>query len=282
MNRSVIRPAAPSFSRRGDALKTVLIVIAILGGLVMLSCLGVGVGFYFWFQKNFANVAVVDPIKVQQITTELTDITIPAEFVPQTASQIFGMNTVVYQWCPSGTCPTEGDDDDAEYTAGNLTLTTFETTEGSEVEDQAFWEESFTENNLKERFRNYTKDVKEMTIRGKACKFFIVKGEEIPWEVEEPEMAAERSADPTTTPVATTEPAATDPTPAVTDPAPATEPATPTAPSPDPTPPAKPGRQIVWVEGVFPGKKGSCTLNVYLLESDFDEAKVLGMLQSIK
>jgi hypothetical protein len=282
MNRIVIPSADQNPPRRGDALKTVLIVVAILGGLMMLSCLGVGVAGYFWIQKNFANVAVTDPVKVRQITAELTDITIPAEFVPQTASQIFGVNTVIYQWCPSGTCPTEGDDDQAEYTAGNLTLTTFETSDDSEVEDQAFWEESFTENNLKERFRDFTRDVKEFTIRGKTCKFFVVKGEEIPWDVDEPEMAADDSADPGAAPITTTEPATIEPAPAATDPAPAKEPATPAPAAIDSKVPAKPGRQIVWIEGVFPGAKGSCTLNLYLLGTDYDEAKILGMLQSIK
>jgi len=255
----------------------VLIVMAILGGLMVLSCLGVGVAGYFWFQKNLANAAVTDPVKIRQMTADQTDITIPAEFVPQTGSQLFGMNIVNYQWCPTGTCAAMGGDDEAEFNAGTLTLTTFATDGPVDVDADVFWEESFAETNLNERFRNYSKDVKELTIRGKACKFFIVKGEEIPWdvvaEVDDPEMAdatSETPAEPITDPAAT--PATTDPV------------VTPVAPAPvaAPSAPAKLGRQIVWVQGVFPGKKGDCTLNVYLLGGDYDEAKILAMLQSIK
>ncbi|MDZ4687180.1 MAG: hypothetical protein SH850_19050 [Planctomycetaceae bacterium] len=277
MLREPPRSPQPLSRRRGDALKTVLIVMAILGGLMVLSCLGVGVAGYFWFQKNLANAAVTDPVKIRQMTADQTDITIPAEFVPQTGSQLFGMNIVNYQWCPTGTCAAMGGDDEAEFNAGTLTLTTFATDGPVDVDADVFWEESFAETNLNERFRNYSKDVKELTIRGKACKFFIVKGEEIPWdvvaEVDDPEMAdatSETPAEPITDPAAT--PATTDPV------------VTPVAPAPvaAPSAPAKLGRQIVWVQGVFPGKKGDCTLNVYLLGGDYDEAKILAMLQSIK
>lgn len=284
-HRSTRRPVS---RRRGDSLKTVLIVLGILGGLLVLSCVGGGALLYIWFQRNLANIAVTDPVKIRQLTTDLADITIPAEFVPQTGSQFLGMNMVTYQWCPSGTCPIEGDDDEAEYNAGMLTLTTMQTDEPVDVDDDAFWEESFNETNLNERFRQYTKDVQEFTIRGKACKFFIVKGEEIPWDVvdDEGEMtAAETPAEPQTTETQPAEPVATfvDPLAPPATPEPAAKPAKPAGkPGRQTNPTGKPGRQIVWVEGVFPGKKGDCTLNIYLLGSDYDEAKILAMLKSIK
>uniref|UniRef100_A0A7C2JYN0 Uncharacterized protein n=1 Tax=Schlesneria paludicola TaxID=360056 RepID=A0A7C2JYN0_9PLAN len=270
-------------ARRGDATKTVLIVIAVLGGAMMLSCVGLGVAGYFWFQRNFGNVAVSDPVKIRQITAELADITIPPEFQPQGASQVFGMNVVNYQWCPAGNCPSwedmDEDSDFSDWNTGSLTLTTFAADGPVDVDENEFWEEQFSEANLKERFRSYTRDVQEFTIGGKTCKFFIVKGEEIVWNDldEDMEQAGDGLAE-TTPPAATETPAAaTEPEAASTEP-PAAAPDV----AAQPAAPVKPGRQIVWVEGVFPGKKGSCTLNLYLEAGDCDEGKILGMLQSIR
>jgi hypothetical protein len=260
MRRFAARTSPKSVPRRGDALKTVLIVIAILGALMLLTCVGGGVAAYVWLQRTFSNVAVSDPVKIRQMTSDLTDITIPAEFVPQTGSQFLGMHSVSYQWCPSGTCPIEGDGDQAQYNAGTLTLTTFQSDElADEADDAAMWEESFSESNLQEQYRNFTKEVKEVTIRGKPCKFYIVKGEEIPWDGRDEDVdMADAPAEPAVATEPVSEPAA------------------------EPPPPAKPGRQIVWVQGSFPGKKGQCTLNVYLLSSDYDETKIGALLQSIK
>jgi hypothetical protein len=250
---------------------------------MLLTCVGGGVALYVWVQKNFANVAVTDPVKIRQLTTDLTDITIPAEFVPQTASQFLGMHTVNYQWCPTGTCPTTVEDEDAGFTAGTLTLITFQVEGGDEAEDPEGWEGTFADENLQEQYRNFTKEVKELTIRGKPSKFFIVKGEEIPWDAvdEESNMPEDPAATPAEPPQPT-EPAAdaTAPVtePPATQPAPVAEAATP----PAAKPPAKPGRQIVSIQGQFPGKKGTCHLTVYLLSNDYDEAKILAMLESIK
>jgi hypothetical protein len=77
-----------------------------------------------------------------------------------------------------------------------------------------------------------------------------------------------------------TEPAPESPAaiaPAAVDPA-----ATPAEPAADAAPPGKPDREIVRVQGVFPGKKGNCSLNLQLPGADYDEAKILQMLQSIK
>jgi hypothetical protein len=291
--RTLAPTAAPASGRRGDTTQTVLIVIAAVGGVLLLSCLGIGVAGYFWFQRNFGNAVVSDPVKIRAITTELADITIPAEFQPVGASQIFGMNIVHYQWCPAGNCPTWADlDEDTDMMGGELgtlTLTTFVMEDGGEAESEESVESEFSEENLKAEFRNHTKEVKEFTIGGKVCKFFIVKGEEIPWEDMEDEDMAESASEAAAetpaesvaeTPVESSEPAPVSP--AATEPVAVDPAATPAEPAADAAPPGKPGREIVRVQGVFPGKKGNCSLNLQLPVADYDETKILQMLQSIR
>ncbi len=75
-------------------------------------------------------------------------------------------------------------------------------------------------------------------------------------------------------------------TPAEGTPAQAT-PAEPTETAPQTEPPktevpAKPGRRVVWVAGVFPGKKADVQLNYLVAEENYDAAKVRALIESIR
>jgi len=272
------RFALPS-SRSGGAAKTILIGLGIFGVVATLSCVGIGVATYLWFQKNLGQVAVSDPAEIRALTTKLTDITIPPEFQPQAASSAFGMTTVIYQWCPNGNCPTIDDIDDEadEYQVaqwGSLSLISFGSDQtmpsGSSRECM---ENSFSEQNLDEHFENHTTTEVKHTIRGQECTFYFARGEvrtesdfDEPEEEPNPEAAVsdfpkmEQSQD---TPVSATE--------AI------------TAPSAEASAEKTPAPKIShWIYGEFPSKVGPCTLNLHLSGEQFDERKIKDMILSIK
>src|SRR4051812_25044070 len=87
-------------ARRGDATKTILITLAVLCGMVFLTCAGVGIFGYYWVKHNFSNLSVTDPTKIRELTSDIVDISLPREFVPTHATSVFGMTTINYQWCP--------------------------------------------------------------------------------------------------------------------------------------------------------------------------------------
>ena len=45
---------------------------------------------------------------------------------------------------------------------------------------------------------------------------------------------------------------------------------------------AEKGPKMWWVHGVFPGKKGNCTLQLSLTPEQYNEEKILGMIRSIR
>jgi hypothetical protein len=176
-------------------------------------------------------------------------------------------------------------EDPADNDTGMLTLTSFTTGEPGAppvVDPEEQMDDlMLDDDSLKDQYVSFTKDVREFTIRGKACKFYFVRGEEQDWSaadateeamVDEPAEAVE-PATPAADPAAATEPAATDPT--VTTEAPVT-PAAPVK------PPKGTGIVIVTVQGTFPGKTADVSLNFRIPADQYQEEKVLGVLQSIK
>lgn len=244
-----------------STLKMLLIVFGSLAGVAVLSCCGGGVWLYYAGQKLVKNLDMKAPADIQKLTAEMTDITLPAEFVPQHGSSIFGIKKVDYQWCPGGNCVTRDDG------LGMLTLTSIaiKDTQNPGQNISTFSAEQFSDASLKAQWKEFTKTEHEFDIRGKKCKFYIVQGEQYDFStVDETEMDdEEESDDMTDTPV--------NPTGESTPAAPATTPAQPIA-----------GRKAVHISGAFPGKQAEVTLELWLAPEQFDEAKILEMLKSIR
>jgi hypothetical protein len=154
-------------SRRGDTTKTVLITLAVICGLMFLTCAGVGVAVYVWVQRNISNLVIEDPARIRTLTEEIVDITLPSELVPQKASSIFGVTFVSYGWCPTGTCPSTED--------SALTLTSFGAGGPGSTPATESTTEVDTMANIE--FNKFTKEEREFEIRGKKCKFVFVHGE---------------------------------------------------------------------------------------------------------
>jgi hypothetical protein len=238
---------------------TLLMAFGILAAVGVLACCGlVGAGYYFW-QKNFSQIALTQPADIQKLTAEMTDISIPPEFVPQNGTALLGNRVVMYQWCPTGTCPPVVDE------MGSLSLMGFsrQLAGNGDVEITLVSEEQYTDELLQHSWLEYAKSVEEVDIRGKKCKFFIVRGEQLDFASMMPETGDEDDEDGGT--VVTAE-------------APGGPPANaPPAPERKGT-----GRKTVQISGSFPGKTGEVTLNIHLPEADYQEEKILGMLRSIR
>ncbi|MFO0917448.1 MAG: hypothetical protein U0872_03935 [Planctomycetaceae bacterium] len=241
-----------------------LIIIGSLAGLSLVACCGIGGAGVFMFQQAVKEADLTSPADIQRVTSEITDITIPPEFVPKHASSIMliKLKRVEYEWCPTGTCPARTDG------LGTMTLTAMDLQQPNQpqlgqsdidVSDEA----------LKQTWRNYTKTDHEFPIRGRNCRFTIVQGEQLGFvDVEESEMEAEPGdASPDAggaegkaeTPGAATEETVTETM--VT---------------------SIPPRKQVQISGDFPAKNGECTLLIQLAPEDYDEAKILEMLKSIR
>lgn len=71
----------------------ILILLAVFGGGVLLVCCG-GLGFV-WYQAR--NAGSTDPAKIREVTAEITDLDMPAEFEPKVSMSVFGaLKLVVY------------------------------------------------------------------------------------------------------------------------------------------------------------------------------------------
>jgi hypothetical protein len=243
------RPARRAKS--GDStVKTLLIIFGSFAALAVLACCGIGFGSYFWLKKNFGQALVTTPADIQKITTEITDITIPPEFKPQTGSSIFGVKNVTYQWCPAGNCPQRGDG------LGMLMLMSIGIQGANGPNNNTISkvsEEQFSDQTLQQQWKDYTKIEHEFVIRGKKCKFFIVQGQQTGFgsEDDDDEMQTDSHGEET---------AAND----------AGNTAT------------GAGPKAVQISGAFPGKEAECTLMIHLTAEEYDEEKILGMLRSIK
>lgn len=287
-----------SAARRGDTTKVILITLVVIFGLMILVCAGVGVGGYLWFKQNLGQAFVNDPAVIQQMTTEIADISLPPEFAPYSGTRIFGVTILMYRYCPEGNCPpaqgfdaendidadAAGDSESVDFeTYDLLTLSSYgkQDDEMVAVEDPEELEQQHSEEGLKERYNNATVEKKVLTIKGRECTFYIVQGEEIDWtQVEDQKVAM---ADDGEEMVVQEETVTTLAEPAPAEPAAETPPADvdPAAPAETPAAP-QPGRKVVEVQGIFPGKTNDVTLRLYMSAEKYDPAKVQQLLESIK
>jgi hypothetical protein len=295
--RQLLNEASPRSRRRGSTAKTILIVLGILGGVAFLSCLGIGVAGYFYFKKTFGEVAVTDEPGIRKIVGEMADITVPPEFAPQMASSVFGIRNVFFKWCPDKNCPPlsldannpDVDGPDAEQ-PGTLMLTSIATDPDNPpvvVNEDAAMEENFFLENLDEEFADYTVEKLPRTIGGKNCTFYIVHGRRRTFEERgEAEAKESEAPDAVAEPTTAEAPAAAESTesepaaPATTETEPSQPPADGTTTDPAPETPA--GPKLYWVHGEFPGKSGSVTLELHLLEDQYNAEIVKALIESIR
>ena len=259
------RPKKRKKDSDNSSLKIILIVVGSLAGLALVSCCGAGTWLYFAAQKFIKDVDITNPADIQRVTAEMTDITIPPEFVPPHGSSTFIMKMVQYQWCPTGTCQPNGDD------TGMLILTAINLKDegGAGPDVAAMTDEQFSDANLKQSWKDYTKTEHEFDIRGKKCKFVIIQGEQKSFSEDE-----EDAAQPA---VAKTGGDAADADGEMESDVLIEEVER------EPKPPGGvAGVKSVQIHGTFPGKEAECTLNIHLTPETYHEEKILGMLRSIK
>jgi hypothetical protein len=117
---------------------------------------------------------------------------------------------------------------------------------------------------------DYTKETREFTIRGQACKFVFVRGEERDWSAMDDESApADMPSDaaPAEAPSDAAQPADSEKAEA----------------EPEPQRPKKgTGKQMMTVQGRCPGKSGEVTINLRMPADQYQEDKIVDMLQSIR
>ncbi|MBX3449138.1 MAG: hypothetical protein KF777_06235 [Planctomycetaceae bacterium] len=281
--RRLLDKASPMPRRRGSTAKTILIVLGILGGVAFVSCLGIGVAGYYFFKKTLGEMAVTDEPGIRKIVGEMADITVPPEFAPQMASSVFGIRNVFFKWCPDKNCPplsldannADADGPDAEQ-PGTLMLTSIATDPDDPpavVNEDAAMEENFFLENLDEEFADYTVEKLPRTIGGRNCTFFIVHGRRRTFEERGEAEAMESKTPGEASDVTGAEPVATE----------AESPETlvdNTTKTPAPETPA--GPKLYWVHGEFPGKSGSVTLELHLLEDQYNAEVVKALIESIR
>lgn len=241
-------------AKSGDStVKTLLIIFGSLAAVALLTCCGVGFGAYFWVKKNLGQAIVTVPADIQKITTEITDITIPPEFVPKSGSSTFIMKMAQYQWCPSGNCPERTDGQ------GHLILMAMGLQDASGRNNPArqVFDEQVSDETLKEQWKEYTKTEHDFVIRGKKCKFTVVEGEQhalVMSDDDDEDQPAESATEKDDMPDDGASAHASGGT----------------------------GPKAVHISGSFPGKDAECMLQIQLTAEEYDEEKILGMLKSIK
>jgi hypothetical protein len=224
----------------------------------MLACCGGGVFFYFKakevveeVQKAAKDIALTNPDDIRRVTGDITDITIPPQFVPRAGNALLGTRFVWYEWCPTGVC------DPAQGNPGGLTLVSVRLQGArpkAKLPDMS--EANFTNDELAKTMKNFTKSEHQFDIRQQRCTFYIIEGEVLA-NARAPEQPGKKSA------------MGTEPEVALTD-------------VPDLSLDQWAGQRIVKVLGRFPGKDAQCTLTMQLKADQYNKDNILAMLKSIR
>jgi hypothetical protein len=240
----------------GSVVKILLLIFGSLACLTMLACCGGGVFIYFkaqevvqQVQKATKDIALTNPDDIRRVTGDITDITIPPQFVSKAGNALLGTRFVLYEWCPTGVC------DPAQGNQGGLTLVSVRlqgTFSKATLPDMS--EANFTDEELAKTMKNFTKTEHQFDIRQRRCRFFIIEGET---------LASAR-------------------TPQGKKPATAKEPGASPIDVPDLSLNQWAGQKIVKILGRFPGKDGECALMMQLKADQFNKDNILAMLKSIR
>lgn len=264
--------------RRGDALKVVLISLGVIFLLGVLACGGGGLFVYFKLKSLVESVHITDPAKIQEATVAITEITIPSEFTPVLSNNFLGISTVHYGWNPTRQ-PINANAEQyvglSDPSRSGLVIVSTPTAgdppDGSHVDSEFVTNFTFSDEDLKERYVEYVRTERTVTIRGQECRFVLVVGQawshpygpdedtaEETVSMTEPNLNPEEAT--SATPAQPADPATPEPTPA--DPT-ATKPAEPAAePAADPQPIDK-GQPLAatrTVSGNFRNKSGHQTM----------------------
>jgi hypothetical protein len=243
--------------------KTLLLVFGSLACVVALACCGGGFWLYFKaneiaqkVQEAVKDVALTDPAAIRRVTAEITDISIPTQFVPAAGTSFIGTKFVLYNWCPTGTC------DEPQGNLGGLSLLSVRLQGAGLKAELPDLTKTLTDEEIAKSLKDFTKTEHEFDIRHHRCKFYVIKGEV--------------RAKPLPTAVAKT----------------ATKTNRQEAPTDDDL--QNPGltmqfsdqqwagQKIVRVDGRFPGKDAECVLMMRLKADLYNEEKIFKMLKSIK
>jgi hypothetical protein len=241
---------------QNSTVKILLLVFGSLACLTMLACCGGGV---FLFSKakevvqqvreELKNVALTKPDDIRRVTGEITDITIPPQFVPKVGNALLGTRFVLYEWCPTGVC-------DPAQNLGGFTLMSIRLQgAGPKAQLPNMSEANFTDEELAKTLKNFTKTEHQFDIRQQRCKFYIIEGELLA-NTRAPAPSAKKS------------PAATDPGPPAVD-------------VPEISQKQWTGQKIVKVVGRFPGKDAECALMMEMKADQYNKETILAMLKSI-
>src|SRR5215469_1647649 len=94
---------------KNSTVKILLLVFGSLACVTVLACCGGGVWLYIkgkavveQVQQAAKDIALTSPDDIRRVTGEITDITIPPEFVPKAGHSLLGTRFVLYEWSPSG------------------------------------------------------------------------------------------------------------------------------------------------------------------------------------
>lgn len=291
----------PMYShRRGDAAKVIIITVCAFAMIMMLLCIGAGVYGYVLFQRNFGRMVVQNPIEIQKVTTEITDITIPGEFTPIMGSAMFVMKTVTYAWNPTAK-PLTLENWQQSQDSMQSVLMLMEMSSDTATRDADFKISSVQKKVLAKQYTEHEHVIREYDIRGRKCEFLFVTGRPIDGafddemlfdEADEEEMMEEEEA-------AASKPAITETVPEKpVDAAPA-DAANPVAPTETPvevekpveaapvettTPPKADGPPLPAVRtvtGRFPGKSGPVTITVRIPAEGTSPDLLEGIIKSI-
>jgi hypothetical protein len=280
--------------RQGDALKVVLITLGVIFLLGVLACAGGGFYVYFQFQKYLGRAIITDPLEIKKLSTEIVDLDLPAEFTPVMGSAIFGLKSVHYAWNPSKQAIKADDWDGAnDASTGALIITempqdpaaTGNAEPDLESDEDLEWETS--DEYLKERYAEFTKTERALTLRGKTCKFTLIVGRQWPLtEIAQADDPAMVEAGPVTTepqPAVAADNPATDPaSQPATDPATAPETEKPEAPVAPPVNRGEPLPAMRAVTGTFPSKGGQATIRLRVPAEGTTDDLLWKILQSIR
>jgi hypothetical protein len=249
-----------------------VITLAVVMILTFLICAGGCAGLYFWLKRTVANMATRDPVRIRKLTSDIVDITLPREFIPEVGGSMLGTTYVKYRWCPTGTCTTG---DTSELSIIELATDDPSTIAGEDMNE-------VLESELRDSDHKYIRKDHEIEIRGQKVKFVFLL------EDDDGEAGAERQ--PSASNDQATENSESANSSGNQDGAKETSSATSNstdaedeaASAINPANSGTKGKPSWLIQGLFRSKHGGCTLTLSLKQDEYDEEKILNMLKSIR
>jgi len=239
---------------QNSTVKILLLVFGSLACVTLLVCCGGGVLFVFkakevveQVREAVKDVALTNPDDIRRVTSDITDITLPPQFVPKAGTSILGTRFVLYEWSPTGV-------NNPAQNQGGLTLVSIrpQGPGGQNAQLPNVSAAQFTDQELAKTLKKFTKTEHPFDIRQRKCKFYIVEGELLANAPAQKQFA------------------------------PPTNPGVPPVDIPELSQGQWAGQRIVKVAGSFPGKDGECVLIMQMKADQINKETILAMLKSIR